>query len=270
MQYKKVLQNFFILIFLTLSSKTTFAQSYKNIDIPCDVKECMPEWGPTNTRWYTGDGNKKRPAIIWYAGGAGTYVDANYQPISNLIGKFDIIMVKSPLPVKPGQDGIPSGAFDEKATYRMRQSTEYYKKILNKPIWLGGISYGGLRIISVLSGTERQSDNYAGLIFSSIAHSVHKRGSAQYWTGIEGIKYEMNLPILIFQHERDQHEYTNPKGQKWFRDDVKKKNLNKTDLIFLTEGNPEITAIDGGHHWFLSNKDEVARIVENFIMDNSK
>ena len=71
---------FFSLIFLIFSSQTIFAQTYQNIDIPCEVKECKTEWGPINTRWYKGDGNKKRPAIIWYGGGKGNYTSADNQP----------------------------------------------------------------------------------------------------------------------------------------------------------------------------------------------
>ena len=84
---------FFSLIFLIFSSQTIFAQTYQNIDIPCEVKECKPEWGPTDTKWYKGDGKKNKPAIIWYSGGSGRFLSAENSPISNLIGKFDIIMV---------------------------------------------------------------------------------------------------------------------------------------------------------------------------------
>lgn len=49
----------FSFIFLILFSKTVYSQTFQNIDIPCEVKECKTEWGPTNTRWYKGDGNKK-------------------------------------------------------------------------------------------------------------------------------------------------------------------------------------------------------------------
>ena len=49
-----------------------------------------------------------------------------------------------------------------------------------------------------------------------------------------------------------------------------KKKYNKTELALLTEGDTGITTGDGGHHWFMSNKEEVARVVEKFIMDNTK
>jgi hypothetical protein len=80
----------------------------------------------------------------------------------------------------------------------------------------------------------------------------------------------MNLPILVFQHARDMKSQQQPYLQEWFTKGLAKKNINKTELALLTEGDSGITTGDGGHHWFMSNKEEVARIVEKFIMENTK
>ena len=242
------------------------------IEIPCEVKECNPEWGPTITKLYKGDGDKKKPVIMWYSGGAGTFINIEKQAISNLIGKFDIVLVASPIPVVSDHTtgGIAVNAYDKRAVYRMKQVTDYYIKSLNKPIWLSGISSGGVRMIAVLSGEDRQSDKYAGLIFVSTYVSRLWSGTPQYNIPVYDINYEMNLPILVLQHERDMKLTQQPYIQKWFRDDLAKKNLNKTELILTAEGDPGITTHDGGHHWFLFNKDEVARVVSKFIMENTK
>jgi hypothetical protein len=263
---------FLSLSFLILFSKIVYAQTFQNIDIPCEVKECKTELGPTYTRWYKGDGNKKRPAIIWYGGGKGNYVSADNQPINRLIGKFDIIMVASPFELFSDHrtQGLPSYVNDENLIFRMRQATEHYKKLLNKPIWLGGISSGGVRVIATISGKDRFSDNYAGLIFSSTYVSRMWSGTPQYLYLENDIKYEMNLPILVFQHARDMKPQQQPYLQEWFNKGLAKKNLNKTELVLTTEGDPMITTNDGGHHWFLFNKEEVARVVEKFIMENTK
>lgn len=245
---------------------------FQSIDIPCAVKECNPEWGPTITRLYKGDGNKKKPAIMWYSGGASTFTNPEYSPISELVGKFDIIMVASPIPVISDRstNGLSPNAYDERAVYRMKQVTDHYIKSLNKPIWLGGISSGGVRMIAVLSGKDRQSDKYAGLIFATTYVSRLQNGTPQYNIPVWDIGYQMNLPILVLQHERDHKPAQQPYLQKWFRDDLAKKNLGKTELILTTEGDPMITTHDGGHHWFLFNKQEVARVVSQFIMENTR
>lgn len=262
----------FSLIFLIFFFKTTFAQADQFIDIPCEVKECKPELGPTNTRWYKGDGNKKRPAIIWYAGGKGTSTSIDYQPINRLIGKFDIIMVASPFELFSDQrtEGKPLYVYDKNLIFRMRQATEHYKKLIDKPIWLGGISSGGVRVIATISGKDRFSDNYAGLIFSSTYVSRLWSGTPENLWLESNIKYEMNLPILIFQHARDMKPQQQPYVQEWFRKGIAKKNLNKTELVLTTEGDSMVTTHDGGHHHFLFNQEEVARVVEKFIMENTK
>ena len=271
---KKFLKTFFSLIFFIFSSQTIFAQTNQNIDIPCEVKECKPEWGSTYTKWYKGDGKKNKPAIIWYSGGGGRFLSAENSPISNLIGKFDIIMVASPFELISDRstNGMPLYVNDENLIFRMRQATEHYKKLLNKPIWLGGISSGGVRVIATISGKDRFSDNYAGLIFSStyVSRMWGSPQSPQYLYLENDIKYEMNLPILVFQHARDMKPQQQPYLQEWFTKGLAKKNLNKTELVLTTEGDPMITTNDGGHHWFQFNREEVGRVVEKFIMENTK
>ena len=260
-------------VILVLSVLMNFAysgQSLANefIDIPCTVKECNPKLGDTLTRWFKGKKNK--PAIIWYAGGKGTSMNIDYQPISNLRDEFDIIMVASPLAISSNNSkGFPYNAYHESVVFRMRQVSEYYKKKLNKPIWLGGISSGGPRMIGLLAGDEkdRQSDNYAGLIFASpyIANGNGEMNISDY-----RIKYKMNLPILIIQHARDLKPAQHPRLQKMFQERLAKNNSNKTELMLLTEGLSTTTNFDGGHHWFLTNREEVARVVSKFILDNTK
>ena len=48
---------FFSLFFLIIFSKTVNSQTL--IEVPCEIKDCNPEWGPTTTKLYKGDGDKK-------------------------------------------------------------------------------------------------------------------------------------------------------------------------------------------------------------------
>ena len=272
-------------VILVLSVLINFAysgQSFSNeetISIPCEVKECKPELGSISTAWYKGDGDKNKPVIMLYGGGAGTYVNLDYQPIVNLQGKFDIIMVASPIPQSSkNRQGYQYTAFEDHVIYRQKVATEYYKKKLNRPIWLGGSSSGGPRMIGTLAGDEktRPSDTYAGLIFASVYLArVEKKdgretGSVYYNMPVSKVKYKMNLPILIIQHARDLKAAQHPRLQKRFREQLAETNSNKTELMLLTEGLPMTTNFDGGHHWFSTNKEEVARVVSKFILDNTK
>jgi len=265
---KKLFYTFLHLLFLTSFS---FAET-ENIFIPCKTKECNPKWDAIYTTWYKGDKNK--PAIIWYGGGLSTGTSLDYQPINLLRDKFDIIMVASPIPIvsNASTKGYPRNAYNKYNIYRMQQAVKYYKKLLNKPIWLGGTSSGGPRMIGAISGNKknRPSDDYAGLIFASAYLAKVHQGSPTMNIATSKIKYEMNLPILIIQHARDLKTAQHPRLQKRFQKYLAKRNANKTELMLLTEGDPGTTNFDGGHHFFSSNKEEVARVVSKFIMDNTK
>ena len=99
----------FVAFLFFLNSNISFSE---NIGIPCNVKECNPKLGTTLTELYPGDGDKKKPAIMWFAGGPSTSLYLSYQPIILLQGKFDIIMVASPLPIisNKSTQGFPKNA----------------------------------------------------------------------------------------------------------------------------------------------------------------
>jgi len=270
----KFIKYCFLLIPFCFNQNILKSEEAETNFIKCEVKQCNPKLRSTFTVWYKGD--KSKPAIIWFAGGDSTSTEISYQPIALLKGKFDIIMVASPLPIVSNKstDGFPRNAYNKYSIYRSKQVLEYYKKKLNKPIWLGGTSSGGPRMIGVLSGNEkdRPSDEFAGLIFSSpyLARINSSNGSHRFNIRVSKIKYKMDLPILVFNHARDHKAAQHPKKQEWFTKQLAKKNSNKTELKLLTEGDPKITYHDGGHHWFEDNKEEVARVVEKFILDNTK
>ena len=64
------------------------AEEYENIPIPCEVKECNPKWGHTTTVWYKGDKNK--PAIMYFGGGASTFTVLDYTSVE--ISPLKVIM----------------------------------------------------------------------------------------------------------------------------------------------------------------------------------
>jgi len=276
---KAVSKILLLIVFIVFNNQNIFAS--ETIGIPCGVKECNPKLGTTLTELYPGDGDKKKPAIMWFAGGPSTSLSLSYQPIILLQGKFDIIMVASPLPIISNKQtqGFPKNAYNKDIAYRMKQVTEFYKKKLGKPIWLGGTSAGGPRMMGIIIGNEkdRPSDKYAGLIFATPYLASIKRDGAGNPTGqftynirVSSIKYKMNLPILVVNHERDHKAAQHPKKMKWFTKQLAKRNSNITELKLLTEGDPRITDYDGGHHFFEWNKPEFARVVSKFILDNTK
>jgi len=270
MKIKKIKKFFLFFYCLFFSSLSYSSITEKTIFIPCEVKVCNPKKGSTETVWYyQTQGDKNKPALIWYSGGNGHYTNIDYQPIKLLKGKFDIIMVATPIPITTNSNkGFPTNAYNKAVVYRMKQASQYYKKLLGKDIWLGGISSGGPRMIGALSGDEkdRPSDLYAGLIFAS---PYVANGDGDMHISTYKIKYKMNLPILIIQHSRDHKTAQHPRVQKLFKKRLAKKNSGVTELKLLVEGNKKVTYEDCCHHRFEYNKPEVARIVSNFISKHS-
>ena len=275
---KGLIKLLFFFIFIFQHQISSAKSEYESINIPCKVKECNPKWGDTITRWYKGDNTK--PTLMWFSGGSGTFADLSYREISLLEGKFNIIMVPSPLPIitNKSTDGFPKNAYNKYCIFRMKQVAKYYKKKFNKPIWLGGASSAGPRMIGILIGNEknRPSDIFAGAIFASPYLARIKKindqptGEFTYNIRVNQIKYQMNLPILVINHVRDHKPAQHPKKQEWFTKQLAKRNSGITELKLLTEGDPKITYHDGGHHWFQFNKEEVARVVSKFVLDNTK
>ena len=133
-------------------------------------------------------------------------------------------------------------------------------------------------MVGILIGNEknRPSDIFAGAIFASPYLARIKKindrptGEFTYNIRVSQIKYKMNLPILVVNHARDHKPAQHPKKQEWFTKQLAKRNSNITELKLLTEGDPKITYHDGGHHWFQYNKEELARVVSKFVLDNTK
>jgi len=86
---KIIFFKFLILVFLSFTNSLKGSEII-NIQIPCEVKECNPKWGPTITRYYK-SGNDK-PALIHFGGGPGAILTLDYLTITFLEDKLDLII----------------------------------------------------------------------------------------------------------------------------------------------------------------------------------
>ena len=105
---------FFQLLLLILINFNNSLKSSEiiNIQIPCEVKECNPKWGPTITRYYKSGNNK--PALIHFGGGPGAILTLDYLTITFLEDKLDLIVMASPIAMKnKGYDGETKNAYNK-------------------------------------------------------------------------------------------------------------------------------------------------------------
>lgn len=266
-----------IVIILFLPTKS-FAHHSETFLIPCNNAECDTKLKETVTRIYYSHNNN--PALIWLPGGGGAALSLGYNAIQSMEGKLDVIIMASPIRIVnsikqggPGNGDAPL-AYDKRLTYRTKQVIEFYKKKLNKPIWLGGHSNGGPRLVGYLLRDKTNANQLlSGLIFSSanVGYGRHRRSPA-YRIKIRDIKnWKLNIPVLVINHKRDGCNDTVPDNQKWLTDQIKKINENKTELMLLNEGyEKETKDCHGGHHLFSSNRKEAAETIFKFIKENTK
>jgi hypothetical protein len=265
---------FFQLFFLLIFNFTNSLKSAEiiGIEIPCEVKECNPKWGPTITRYYK-SGNDN-PALIHFGGGPGAILTLDYLTITFLEDKLDLIIMASPIAMKnKGYDGETKNAYNKALSFRSKQVIDYYKDLLNKPLWLSGHSNGGPRMIGAIMGKDpTYSNKLAGLIFSSpnVGYGKHRK-NPRYYIRVNKIKYDLNLPILVINHARDICPDTTVDNMKWLHKKLSEKNLANTDLILMEDGfEGETDNCAGGHHKFASNKESHASTIFDYIIKNTK
>jgi len=142
----------------------------------------------------------------------------------------------------------------------------FYKNKYNKPIWLGGQSFGAPRILNYLSYSEENSKLIEGAILTASAVGNPIR------TSIKKIK-NLNIPVAIIHHTRDICKYSNYKVAKKFSEQFAKINLNKTEFIEISAGslpndNSEICDPVGANHMFDDSRDDLADEMIKFIKNN--
>jgi hypothetical protein len=275
--WKSYLNRIFIILIFFFFTSLNFNSILRGaeeitIQIPCEVKECNPKWGPTITRLYKTGNNK--PALIHFGGGPGAVLNLPYLSITFLQDKLDLIIMASPIAMKNvGYNGDTKNAYDKALSYRSKQVIDHYAKLLNKPLWLSGHSNGGPRMIGAIMGKDPEySKKLAGLIFSSpnVGYGKHRK-NPQYYIKVNAIKYELNLPILIINHARDLCPDTTVDNMKWLNKKFLKINIANTDLILMEDGyEGETDDCAGGHHMFASNKENYAKTIFDYILKNTK
>jgi len=268
----------FLIIIILLLPTRSFSDHSETFLIPCNDNECDTKLKETVTWIYYSHNNN--PALIWLPGGHGSTLSIDYNTISLMEGKLDVIIMASPIKIVnslqqggPGNGDAPR-AYDKRLTYRTKQVIEFYKKKLNKPIWLGGHSNGGPRLVGYLLRDKSNANNLlSGLIFSSpnVGYGRHRSHPA-YRIKIRDIKnWKLNIPALVINHKRDGCGDTVPENQRWLTNQIKKINENKTELILLNEGyEKETRDCHGGHHLYFSNRKEAAETIFKFIKENTK
>ena len=254
---KKILLSLFF-IFVSISKVNAGV-------VPCDLEGCDKKYPATWVIEKKIENND--PIIFWLSGGSGK--GTNLAPIDKLEGKFHIILFENPYDNTVGRSkGYCPKCYSKDQAQRIKSIILFYKNKYNKPIWLGGQSFGAPRILNYLSYSEENSKLIEGAILTASAVGNPIK------TSIKKIK-DLNIPVAIIHHTRDVCKYSNFKIAKKFSDQFAKINLNKTEFIEISAGNlpkdnTEVCDPAGANHMFNDSRIEFAEEITKFIEKNSK
>lgn len=167
--------------------------------------------------------------------------------------KMDYVFMDSPYVLSPTKSLAIRATGDHMD--RIRSVIAFYKEKTNKPIWLLGHSNGTYSLAQFINKTPNYKQLIAGAIFSS--------GRSEREITINPI----DLPILVLHHEEDSCASTPFDSAKSFYEEVKSKNLARTEFVALTGGGDsgEPCTAPTSHHMYSGSYQQFTNAIQQFI-----
>ena len=169
-------------------------------------------------------------------------------------GNTDVVIFDSPYSL-PDDRAYPTSRATSDHLSRIESVVRYYKKKLNKPVWLMGHSNGAVSVTefwkNIHSGDKR--DLISGLVVSSSR------------TGIS-FPDDTNIPVLFIHHEKDSCPYDDLSSNMNVYKNLKEVNNNKVKYVLIKGGESEPrNNCTSGYHMYFGAGLEVAKAIDNFI-----
>jgi hypothetical protein len=249
----------FLIVFIFIFS-SSFAET-----VPCAFSNCDKKYPEVLTRFYEANPKNNKPMILWLPGGSGQ--SFSFEPASKLEKKYDIITFFNPYDIDKGTNqGDTPQAYKPDQPDRIKSVIIYYKKKYNKNVWLGGQSNGAPRIASFLGSSPENQKLISGAIFTG-SHT----GRTGTKIRVSKIK-ELDLPIAVIHHKRDQCPTSSFKGSQTFFKQISKKNKGSSTFFALESGDLKSTTGCKGNenHSFEKSREELADVISSFIDQNTK
>ena len=258
---KKIL----LLIFLiTLRPINSFSEI-----VPCNEPKCVKKFDLTLTRFIEAEEKSDKPIIVWLSGGTGQFFSTD--PLSEVEGKYDIVVMFNPYNISSGSqkrtDGYAPVAYKPDQADRIKSIIKFYANKYQKPIWLGGQSFGAARTMAYLAASSNNSKLISGIILTGTAVGSVKNNTLK--VPLKKIK-DLNLPIGIFHHIKDICDNSHHKTAQKLQNKLKEINLGITAFILIESGNlsKDTKCGTGKNHMFEDSRKELADAIIKFIEKN--
>ena len=263
---KKIL----LLIFLiTLRPINSFSEV-----VPCNEPKCDKKFDLTLTRFIEAKEKNDKPIIVWLSGGTGQFFSTG--PLSEVEGKYDIVVMYNPYNISSGSqnrtDGYAPVAYKPDQADRIKSIIKFYSEKYKKDIWLGGQSFGAARTMAYLTASSNNSKLISGIVLTGTAVGSVKKNTLK--VPLKKIK-DLNLPIGIFHHIKDVCDTSSYKTAQKLQKKLKEINVGITEFISIESGNlkKDTKCGFGGkytrNHKFEDSRKELADTVIKFINQNS-
>ena len=259
-----------LLIFLIIL-KPNF--SFSEI-VPCNEPKCDKKFDLTLTRFIEAKEKNDKPIIVWLSGGTGQFFSTD--PLSEVERKYDIVVMYNPYNISSGSqkrtDGYAPVAYKPDQADRIKSIIKFYADKYQKPIWLGGQSFGAARTLAYLAASPENSKLISGIILTGTSVGSYKNNVIK--VPFRKIK-DLNIPIAIIHHIRDVCDTSHYVTARKTKEKLEKINLGKTEFISIEIGNlPKDTKCggktrDAKNHMFEDSRKELADAIIKFIDQNS-
>lgn len=226
---------------------------------------------PTMTMYWAG--HQSRAVLVLIPGGDGNLgikpdtpdlKHPFYQTLKRLSsaeltsGKIDVAIFDSPYPLSPNQR-YPSARGTSDHVKRIKSVVKYYKDKTRLPVWIMGHSNGGISLMEFVRHLqdERETNLISGMVVSSARNET--RFSAP-----------LDFPILFMDHKNNGCNVDSATIYGTY-EKVKEISGSAVERAFITSGEAQsLNACVSGFHMYYKADEEVAKVLEDFLIRNTR
>jgi hypothetical protein len=234
---------------------------FYSLNAQAEIIQVPSSYGETPTAYWSNSNPKA--VLIFLPGGAGNFNIASKNPqkpswLNSFVFEkgIDVVFVDSNVSLG-WHGGNIAPRYTNEHLERIKSVIQFYKKKLNKPIFLMGHSNATISLAEYINQSKENQNLISGAIFSSGRNETT-------------LNPPINLPILFIHHENDPNFiWTSYDHTKKLYEEVKIINKSSTKLATVHGGEGSNQISTEGHHMYQGSLQEASKYLIDFI-ENKK